>query len=621
MPRKLIRSEAEQKPFSRTGWLELLLEFCAHLSIDSKESDVGPLKLYGSQMRFLAEIVEGLERDVHTFINLKAMQLGISTISLAIDLFWLAVHPGMQGVLVTDSDGNRQKFRIILKRFITSLPRSYHIQIAKGGDNREHMIFENGSVLDFLVAGTRSTATEIGRSRAYNFAHLTECANYGTLEGVVSLLDRLAEKHPHRLYLIESTARGFNLFYRLWQQAKSHPDTQKAFFIGWWSKEDYSIDEHSPLFKKYWDGELDYEEQERVNKVWEKYGVRITPQQMAWYRWKSEVSAEASLIDQNFPWDEEDAFLSTGQGFFSTKRCAALVNSLSDNPPPFQGFAYQFGETFMQTKVDQVHEVDAAMLKIYEPPSELGSYAMGIDPAYGRSENKDNSVIQVLRCYADRLVQVAEFATYAIENHQVAWVLAHLAGLYKNIMMIIEITGPGDATVREVDHLKQLFDANALPTPGNGDIKDLFGNARWYMYHRIDSPGPGFAWHWSTNESNKLSILTEMSDSFTTGLLEIRSIQCAMEMQSLVRRGFTIEPALDDQKDDRVFGIAFAHRAWSQWIRPKMISDGDTFVKEATREKVAQEGAQNTFVSHIISDFFSGKDEEREEEAERAAWK
>src|SRR5260221_1700983 len=240
-------------------WLELFLEFIGNLSIDSRETGVGPLNLYGSQRRFLAEIVEGLDRGIHQFVCLKARQEGISTVALAIDLFWLAVHPGLQGALVTDTDGNRDKFRIILTRFVASLPKGYKLKVA--ANNRSNFVLENGSVLDFLVAGTRRSATEVGRSRAYNFLHATEVANYGAIEGIVSLFATLAEKHPDRLYLFESTAKGYNLFWTLWQQAIADPITQKAFFIGWWAKEDYSLDEGSDLFNRYWDGTVETAEQ------------------------------------------------------------------------------------------------------------------------------------------------------------------------------------------------------------------------------------------------------------------------------------------------------------------------------------------------------------------------
>jgi hypothetical protein len=619
-PKGRPKAVATFAPPEESKWLELFLEFIGHLTVDSKESGVGPLVLYGSQRRFLAEMIDGLNRDIHMFVNLKAMQLGISTISLAVDLFWLAVHPGMQGVLVTDTEGNKEKFRIILKRFIASLPASYRIQLAKGGDNRNHMVFENGSVLDFLTAGTRRSATEVGRSRAYNFAHCTEVANYGAIEGIVSLIDRLAEKHPHRLYIFESTAKGFNLFWQLWEKAKVDPVTQKAFFIGWWAKEDYSVEEDSPLFKRYWDGTLDEEEQLKVNLVYEKYGVRITPGQLAWYRWKSDQSSESSLMDQNFPWDEDDAFLQTGQQFFPTKKMVQLVRQLSDNPPPMRGYAYEFGEVFMGTKIQPVRTADEAQLKIYEQPSEIGQYVMGIDPAYGRSENQDRSVIQVFRCYADRLVQVAEFASASPESYQVAWPLAHLAGIYKNVIMILEVSGPGEATFLELKHLRQLFDAGMMPQPAGGGIDDLFGAARFYMYHRSDSPGPGYAYNWKTTGENKMAILNQLRDSLTLGMVEIRSIQCAIELQSMVQDGFVIEPAISSGKDDRVMGSAFAHRAWTDWVRGQMIDANDTWERVTEREAVMAEGSTETMVSHIVSAFFQGKVDERDDAEIESMW-
>ncbi len=614
-------TKAKTKTELRTedAWLEAFLEFIGHLTIDSKETGVGPLELYGSQKRFLAEVIEGLSRGVHLFVNLKAMQLGISTVSLAIDLFWLATHPGMQGVLVTDSEGNKNKFRVILRRYISSLPAEYRVSIKKGGDNREHMLLENGSVLDFLVAGTRDSANEFGRSRAYNFAHLTEVSNYGNVAAVQSFLDRLAEKNPDRLYLIESTAKGYNLFWHVWNKALQDPDSQKGFFIGWWAKEDYSLDDDDPRFEKYWDGTVDAGEQAQINDVWDRYGHAITPNQIAWYRWKTDQSSETALMDQNFPWTEDDAFMQTGQTFVRSRTMAKIVAMLTKNPPPFLGYSYEFGETFMETRCNQVRTVEEAQLKIYEAPSPLGVYVMGVDPAYGRSENQDRTVVQVCRCYADKLVQVAEFASADPESFQCAWVLAHLAGLYKNIMVIIEISGPGEATVLELKHLRQLFDAGALPNPGGGEITDLFGGARYYMYHRSDSPGPGFQYHWKTSLDNKLAILGQLRDSLTINLIEIRSISCALEVQGLVQDGYSIEPAISTNKDDRVFGLAFAHRAWVDWVRGGMIANGETWAQVVKEESALAAGETTSMISHVISEFFAAQQASREDREMRAA--
>ena len=600
-------------------WLELFLNFISVLSIDSKETGVGPLNLYGSQKRYLAELIDGLDRDIHTFVFLKARQLGISTVALAVDLFWLIVHPGMQGAIVTDTDGNRDKFRIILTRMLASLPAGYRVEVTL--HNRANLVLANGSTLDYLVAGTRKTATKVGISRAYNFLHATEISNFGAIEGIQSLFATLAQKHPDRLYMFESTARGYNLFYTLWQQARSDPMTQKAAFIGWWANELYALDENSALYGRYWDGMVEVEEQERINNVWAKYGVRITPQQIAWYRWMEETqSGSTGLMDQDYPWDEDDAFLQTGVTFFPIKKMVSVIRNLSDNPPQFLGYAYEYGENFMETKVRSVSDADEAELKVYEEPSEIGQYVIGVDPAYGDSDNADNSAIEVYRCYADRLVQVAEFASPNPINVQVAWVLAHLAGLYKNVMMIIELTGPGEATVLELKHLRQLFDAGALPIPGDGGMEDIFGNARWFMYHRSDSPGAGYVYNWKANQDSTTTNYTQAKDSIVLDMLVINSIQCAMEFQGIVQEGGSYEPAATKGKKDRVSATTYAHRAWTDWVRPGQISANETFERVSKAEEAMEKGDHATMVSHVIEDFFAGKQRDREEDEINRMW-
>ena len=139
-------------------WMELFLDFIGYMTISSKELDSAkpvPLLdvLYTAQYRFLEEVAEGLDRDIHDFKILKSRQLGISTISLALDVFWASVHDKLQGALITDTDANRDKFRILLEQYIESLPRGLRVGIKT--HNRNNLVLMNGSVIDYLVAGTR----------------------------------------------------------------------------------------------------------------------------------------------------------------------------------------------------------------------------------------------------------------------------------------------------------------------------------------------------------------------------------------------------------------------------------------------------------------------------------
>ena len=83
------------------------------------------------------------------------------------------------------------------------------------------------------------------------------------------------------------------------------------------------------------------------------------------------------------------------------------------------------------------------MLRVWEPPEPDGNYAIGIDPSGGGGGDANDHCIQVLRCYADRVVQVAEFQTNKPLTYQIAWVLAHLAGAYRDHLANLEVTGVG----------------------------------------------------------------------------------------------------------------------------------------------------------------------------------
>lgn len=87
----------------RHQWLEAFLFLAQKVKVPSKELEKpGPIVLYDAQMRFLHEVDEGLAQGQHFFTVLKSRQLGISTIMLLLDIFWLYLHDGLQGAVIAD---------------------------------------------------------------------------------------------------------------------------------------------------------------------------------------------------------------------------------------------------------------------------------------------------------------------------------------------------------------------------------------------------------------------------------------------------------------------------------------------------------------------------------------
>lgn len=219
--------------------------FCRELTVETKELGMQKLgaRLLGTQTYIMQEIAKGLENDKHFFVILKGRQLGITTISLALDLYWHFIHPGFQGTLTTDTEENRDQFRTTLAMYMDGLPPEYKIPLMS--HNRNQLVLKNRSRLFYQVAGLRSKGS-LGRGKAITYLHGTETSSWGDEEGLASLLASLAEKNPAGLYLFESTARGFNMFHDMYVTAK-RAKTQHAIFCGWWRNELYQVDANSQI--------------------------------------------------------------------------------------------------------------------------------------------------------------------------------------------------------------------------------------------------------------------------------------------------------------------------------------------------------------------------------------
>jgi len=256
--------------------LNQFYHFCKQLKIETKEQGLRKMDhLLGTQTYVMDEISKGLEEDVHFFVILKGRQLGITTISLALDLYWHFTHPGLQGTLTTDTEENRDMFRSTLGMYMEGLPKEYRIPLL--AHNRNQLSLKNRSRLFYQVAGLRAKGS-LGRGKAITFLHGTETSSWGDEEGLASLLASLAETNPDRMYIFESTARGFNMFHDMYVTAK-RARTQRAIFCGWWRNELYMADPNSPIYKVYWDGRMTGEEKEWVRDIKKLYNIEINSRQ------------------------------------------------------------------------------------------------------------------------------------------------------------------------------------------------------------------------------------------------------------------------------------------------------------------------------------------------------
>lgn len=545
--------------------------FCGQLRIATKEKGEMPLRFLGSQRYLTQEVERGLANGIHTFVVLKGRQMGISTVMLAFDLYWLFSHIGLQGALVTDTDENRTLFRSYLVQYIDSLRGRLRTPPIEE-HNRSQIILKNRSRMAYMVAGVRKQGN-LGRGHAVNFLHATECSSWGDEEGLASLYSTLAQTHPSRLYVFESTARGYNMFYEMWDAAKN-ASTQRAIFIGWWRNEIYQLEPTHPGYRMYWDGQPTTDERAWIREVMELYGHSITHKQLAWWRWKmAEEIRDETLMLQEFPPTEEYAFQLSGSRFFSAERINLAHRAAQKAERRF--FRYKFGLHFEQTEFIETQE-HMAELSIWEFPVPEGVYVLGADPAYGSSEWADNFSVSVWRAFADRLVQVAELATPAYNEAQFAWVVAHLAGNFKPCMVVLEMQGPGGAVFNELNNLKRFA---GLPNNPNSGLYAVAAGIRDYLWRRPDSITGSMAYQFQSTSKEKLNMMSNFRSYFEREMLIVNSPELTSEMRNIRRDGDKVGGD-GRAKDDRVIAAGLAIEGWNKWLMHEMLAAGRTYAFE-----------------------------------------
>lgn len=574
--------------------LRKFLDYCAEIRITSKETGRGPLRLWGTQIRSLYEMSRALEDDVHTLVELKGRQVGETTKGLALDAFWLQRYDGMQGMLAAEDGPNLIYLRDVVREITGSPPDAYSLETSI--DNPEHMKWLNGSRLMFSHAGRGG---RLGRSRGINYLHATEVGSWEDEEGAGSLRASLADTHPRRLYIYESTARGYNLFHDMWRTAQTAPG-QRAVFIGWWLREDRVV---TPALAELWAayGTDAPTEDERtwMRVVARQYDVTITPEQLAWYRWKlvEDFAGDETLRAQEHPCLPEDAFQSFGTKFIAPGILQKLRIAQAEAAPPTT-YAYEWG-TFIDTTTVRPADATTAPLLIWEEPEDDGAYMVSCHPAFSSSPGAFLHVVQVWRLYPDALVQVAEFASARAAMYQVGWVAIHMLGAYRKKVpcyFVMEVAGSGMEVLQGIQRIEQ-FDYGLSPAlrPRGKALLDFVGASRQYLYRRPDTFSSGYHLQWQSSGTRRPPMLHSLRDTLERGAATIRSA-ALLDEASAVRQGG--EGGTNDdigssgrQSDSRVMAAAMANKHWLDQAMPELMAKQVVPPKAPPREPETHVGA------------------------------
>jgi hypothetical protein len=554
--------------------LKKFKSYLKYLRIHSRDYGNIPFRMIGTQHYMLDQIVKGISEGITTFVILKGRQQGATTLFLAIDFFYALAYPGILGTFILHEEKALSKWRAMIDMQLQSMPfkiNGKRFRPKVESHNRNLLLLDNKSSFSYLIGGVHeNSGGGLGRSMASNYVHGTEVAMYANEDDLKAFKASVSSIYEHRLQIWESTANGFNHFYDQCQSAKESK-TVRFIFSGWWRDERNQFHVKDARFKLFApNNRLSQLERERVRAVKQQYGFDISLQQMAWYRWKmeDEFANDQTIMDQEFPFTEEDAFVSTGSKYFTAPVLTQLTRDAHKRP--FQTYRYKMTRRWEDTDVYDVADLRAE-LRVWEHSSKFGYYVVSCDPAYGSSDQADNNCIQVWRAFAERIVQVAEYCTSTFSTYQTAWVIAHLAGFYgqKDSRVILEINGPGKAVFGELQRVRDYL-REMPPSSDNYDLKNCLRNMRDFYYQRIDSMSGELAYHLVMTDDIKRMLMARFKDAVELGRMQIRSLPLIEEMRRLVNKDGSIE-ADGGGNDDRAVTAAMAHECWRKWLQPMLI--------------------------------------------------
>lgn len=260
--------------------------------------------------------------------------------------------------------------------------------------------FVNGSSMDRLTLANAAA----GRSGGYQFLVITEMALLST-EGVanapavVSGLLKTVKFLPDTIVILESTASGATGdYYERYQQAITFEEFkagQNGFikvFYPWFSFNDSRTDPAGEGIKS----EADLTDNERDLAT--RHGLDLS--QIAWMRMtlRDDCRGDFDKFQEDFPFDDDSAFLKSGRGRFSTTGLDYQEKVVKLSIPEYGVIEYD--EVTDRVMFRPTTEAEARVVR-FEQPRVGCCYLTSCDPATGDSQTSgvdpDSNSYGVLR--------------------------------------------------------------------------------------------------------------------------------------------------------------------------------------------------------------------------------
>lgn len=392
------------------SFLDEILDFLQfapkYLKIKDEEGDIIPFVLNELQLHVLkqGDVLGKLERGEKVRLNiLKCRQTGITTLFQALDL-WVSLTQENQKMLVLGHDDESSKNMFdMFERYYKHLPVALQpaLDTNQKGKVLKYKHEENILQVKTAGAGVDKQKAGTGRSSTYNYVHATECAFYPDFKATFRGLKQASKKA--KLFVLETTANGFNEYRDSWIDSKNKKNTYIPIFLAWIDFESYSLPFNSIAEETLLVNDLDQNPRYNAYPGEESNLImnhNCTLEQLNWRRWAIDdlCEGEVDSFHQEYPTTDVEAFLSSGRPVFDSRICNTKFSECGN--PLKIGFLEYTRDKEGEIVDVEFQESNMGYWKIFtdieiDEKLESNVFAAGSDVAEGL-EQGDFSVIKVL---------------------------------------------------------------------------------------------------------------------------------------------------------------------------------------------------------------------------------
>jgi len=336
-------------------------DFCAqYLRIKPIETadELVPLRFNWMQQRIVAEERKARAAGVRPwFLILKFRKGGVTTLEQALSYWDCWRQPHRDCVTLAHEDRATDMIFRMVSRFYENQPTHRHRKTQARVSQIEFPDW------DALYIASTAGRGKVGRGSTFARAHLSEAAWYSDLRKIHTGMSESIG--PSSAYVLETTANGRDgegeAFFAFWEAAKQGRTEFIPLFFAWHNDPANRLavadpDEYAAIL-----ADTDDEVAQLIARH------RLTPEQAWWWIKKRRAlvadGRSMATIHQEFPSDDEKAFLVASPGYYDAAMC----------------------EDAAAKCVEPIRVEDNGRLRIFElpDPDRPASYIAGCDPSGG----------------------------------------------------------------------------------------------------------------------------------------------------------------------------------------------------------------------------------------------